>query len=305
MLVGAPLACMDLDGYHLDGGVVARGGESRGRAPAEQRVAPRGGSSGTGTCADEVFTLRNNAADYEAYSSSCDATLTLFSWAYVTDGQTERVALGRPIHDRRSLPFGSQVTVQTQCCWFDYSTASDFSTTCDFYGESADVHVQSGGDPYSSRPIPAPGRTSSSAPERHAFGPTRRRSGPPGLAGAPARPPARRTGRAPPVPPYARWRARPSRARRSPAAPAARRTQATAAKASMSASARWDCSTCRSNRRKPCRLRTAATVSSTSPSIRSARAANPATGGGTMAPSRDSPRAATRPSRVWPTRDVA
>ena len=133
MLVGAPLACMDLDGYHLDGGVVARGGGpatgTGGRAGA-----PRGGSSGTGTCANEVFTLYNDAADYEAYSSGCDATLTKYSWAYVTDGTTSGWVYGGG-STTRSLPFGSQMTVETQCCWFDLLDCFALSTICDFYGD--------------------------------------------------------------------------------------------------------------------------------------------------------------------------
>jgi hypothetical protein len=137
-LVGAPLACMDLDGYHLDGGVTARGGSppagSGGRGGAAG--APRGGTSvggGTGTCAEEVFTLYNNAADYESYSSSCNATLTLYSWAYVTDSEASGWLFAGD-STTRSLPFGGQRTVQTQCCWFDLLDCFGFSTSCNFYG---------------------------------------------------------------------------------------------------------------------------------------------------------------------------
>lgn len=123
-LVGTALACMDLDGYHLDGGVSSRGG-SGGTA-----VAPRGGS---GACANEVFTLYNNAVDSEEYSSSCDGTYTLFSWAYMTDGETSGWLYGEA-STTRSLPFGSQLRLQVQCCWFDLIDCFGFSTICDFYG---------------------------------------------------------------------------------------------------------------------------------------------------------------------------
>ena len=142
MFVGAPLACMDLDGYHLDGGVAARGGSppagSGGRSGAAG--APRGGASvggGTGTCAEEVFTLYNNAADYDAYASGCSATLTLFSWAYVTDGTTSGWLFAGD-STTESLPFGSQMTLQTQCCWFDFASCFGFTATCDAGGVSVD-----------------------------------------------------------------------------------------------------------------------------------------------------------------------
>jgi hypothetical protein len=141
MLVGTPLACMDLDGYHLDGGVASRGG-SPAASSGGAAGAPRGGSTASGgggaeTCTDELFTLYNDTADYPAYSSSCDATLTLFSWAYLTDGETSGWLYAGE-STTKSLAFGSQLTVQSQCCWFDYSSCFGFTTTCNFSDMAVD-----------------------------------------------------------------------------------------------------------------------------------------------------------------------
>jgi hypothetical protein len=137
MLVGAPLACMDLDGYHLDGGVVAQGGGvARGGGPPAVTGGREGAArGGTGTCANEEFTLYNNAADYEDSSASCTGTYPMYAAVYVVDA-ADSTWLFSDETTTRSVVFGSRVDLQVQCCWLDLQACSELTTICDVYGIS-------------------------------------------------------------------------------------------------------------------------------------------------------------------------
>ncbi len=135
VLVGGPLACMDLDGYHPKTEVAARGGSGGGPAAGTGGTA-RGGSAGTGPCEEEVFTLYNNALDRQDYSADC-GTITLFSWAYVSAPDADGWLFAEDA-GTVTVPFGQQVAVQSQCCYFDHISCFGFTTQCDFYGTTVD-----------------------------------------------------------------------------------------------------------------------------------------------------------------------
>jgi hypothetical protein len=132
MLVGAPLACMDLDGYRLKTEVAARGG-SPPTGSGGTAGAPRGGSAGT--CANEVFTLYNEATDYDASSASCTSGYPMYAAVYVLD-PADYVWLLSGETTTESVAFGGQMDLQVQCCWLDFLGCSELTTTCDVYGIS-------------------------------------------------------------------------------------------------------------------------------------------------------------------------